>query len=148
MITDCSIEVDAPASVVWGVFSDVEQWPSWTASVTRLTALDRAELAVGRRFEIVQPRMPKLVWEVTALTPGASWTWRQRSFGATTEATHEVEPLGPERTLVRQRLDQRGPLGAVVALVSRRLTRRYLDLEASGLKRRSEQQHATGRSEG
>jgi uncharacterized membrane protein len=40
MITDSGVEIEAPAGVVWDVFSDVERWPEWTASVTRLVALD------------------------------------------------------------------------------------------------------------
>ena len=70
MITDSSVDIDAPASLVWDVFSDVERWPEWTASVTRLVALDGPGIAVGKRFEIKQPRMPKLVWEVTEVVPG------------------------------------------------------------------------------
>lgn len=139
MITDGSIEIDAPASQVWDVFVDVERWAEWTASITNIVALDGPGLEVGRRFEITQPRMPKLVWEVTAVEPGVSWTWRQRSPGGTTLASHEVVAQGPARTLVRQRIDQRGPVGAAVGLLTRRLTRRYLALEAQGLKARSEQ---------
>lgn len=139
MIVDSSIEVEAPASTVWDVFTDVERWPEWTASMERVVALDGAGIEVGKRFEIEQPRMLKLVWEVTEVEPGTSWTWRQRSPGATTLATHEVVPQGPGRTLVRQRIDQRGPLGVVVGALMLRLTRRYLELEAQGLKARSEQ---------
>ena len=138
MITDSSIEIDAPAAVVWDVFADVERWPEWTASVRRLTALDGPGIEVGHRFRIEQPRFPKLVWEVTDVAPGASWTWRQRSPGGTTLATHEVVAHGPDRTLVRQRIDQRGPIGVVVGRLTRRLTTRYLDLEARGLKAASE----------
>jgi len=138
MITDSSVTIDADAATVWEVFTDVERWSEWTASVTSLRALDEAELAVGRRYEIKQPRMMKLVWEVTAIDPGRSWTWKQRSLGATTLATHEVISDTEGRTLVRQRIDQRGPLGVVVAVLTRRMTRRYLDLEAQGLKARSE----------
>ena len=90
MITDGGVEIEAPAGVVWDVFSDVERWPEWTASVTRLVALDGPGLAVGKRFEIKQPRMPKLVWEITELTPGSSWTWVQRSPGGMTVARHDV----------------------------------------------------------
>jgi uncharacterized protein YndB with AHSA1/START domain len=138
MITDSSVEIGAPPATVWDVFVDVEQWPDWTASVERIVPLDGPGIEVGKRFEIKQPRMPKLVWEVTAVDPGVSWTWRQRSPGGTTLATHEVIPQG-DRTLVRQRIDQRGPIGVAVGLVMRRLTRRYLELEAQGLKARSEQ---------
>jgi uncharacterized protein YndB with AHSA1/START domain len=138
MITDSSVEIGAPAATVWDVFVDVARWPDWTASVERIVPLDGPGIEVGKHFEIKQPRMPKLVWEVTAVDPGVSWTWRQRSPGGTTLATHEVIPQG-DRTLVRQRIDQRGPIGVAVGLVMRRLTRRYLELEAQGLKARSEQ---------
>jgi uncharacterized membrane protein len=139
MNTGSSVEIDAPASVVWDVFIDVEAWPDWTASVDTVTSLDGPDIRIGRRFEIKQPRLPKVAWAVTELAPGVSWTWRQRSFGATTLATHEVIAQGPNRTLVRQRIDQRGPLGVIVGLLMRRLTKRYLGLEAEGLKARSEQ---------
>lgn len=138
MITDSSIEIDAPAARVWEVFTDVERWSEWTESVQRITALDGPGIAVGKRFEIKQPRMPKLVWEVTEVQPGTGWTWVQRSPGGTTVAVHEVVPKGDGRTLVRQRLEQRGPVGALVGLLMRGLTRRYLELEAHGLKARSE----------
>lgn len=138
MITESSVEIDAPAGLVWSVFTDVERWPEWTASVTSLVALDGLALEVGSRFEIKQPRMPKLVWEVTDVAPGVSWTWRQRSPGGTTLASHEVSAQGADATLVRQRIDQRGPVGVVVGVLMGRLTRRYLDLEGKGLKASSE----------
>ncbi len=141
MITECAAEIDAPAAVVWDVFSDVERWPEWTASVTRLAALDTRELLVGNRFEIKQPRMPKLVWEVTEVTPGTSWTWVQRSPGGLTVARHDVTPVGADRTGIHQGLEQRGPVGALVGLLMRSMTRRYLDLEAEGLKARCEHLH-------
>jgi uncharacterized protein YndB with AHSA1/START domain len=141
MITDSSIEIDAPPSTVWDVFVDVERWPEWTASVDRLVALDGPGIEVGKRFEIDQPRMPTLVWQVTEVEPGRSWTWVQRSPGGTTLASHVIEAVGDDRTLVRQRIDQRGPVGVTVGLLMRRLTRRYLELEAQGLKARSEERH-------
>lgn len=138
MITDSAIDIDAPSTVVWDVFSDVERWPEWTASVTSLRALDGAGLAVGKRYEIKQPRLPKLVWVVTQLNEGASWTWEQRSPGGRTIAVHEVTADGG-RTLVRQRLDQQGVVGSLIGRLMRGTTRRYLELEAQGLKARSEQ---------
>ena len=139
MITDSSIEIEAPPATVWAVFVDVERWAEWTASVERIAALDGPGIEVGRRFEIKQPRFPKLVWEVTEVDPGVSWTWRVRSLGATTFASHEVVPQDGGRTLVRQRIDQRGPIGVVVGALMLRVTKRYLEIEARGLKARSEQ---------
>lgn len=141
MITETTIDIAAPAGVVWDVYAAVTGWPGWTTSVTRVEPLDGAELAVGRRFRIRQPRLPELVWEVTELDPGASWTWRQRSPGGTTLAFHQVSALDADHARVRLGLDQRGPVGVAAGLLTRRLTRRYLDTEARGLKARSEQQH-------
>lgn len=140
MITDSSVEIDAPPARVWDVFADVERWATWTASIERIVPVDGTGIEVGNRFEIKQPRMPNLVWEVTAVEPGVSWTWRQRSPGGTTFATHEVVARGDGRTLVRQRIDQRGPVGVLVGVLMRGMTKRYLELEAQGLKARSEEQ--------
>jgi uncharacterized membrane protein len=139
MITENTVAIDEPAAAVWDVFTDVERWAEWTASIDHITALDGPGLAAGKRFEIKQPRLPKVVWEVTEVQPGASWTWRQHSPGATTLASHYVTALDADHTRVDQRIDQRGPLGVVVGVLTGRLTRRYLDLEAKGLKSRSEQ---------
>ena len=139
MITESSVEIAAPASIVWNVFSDVERWPEWTASVTSLAGLDGPDLAVGKRFEIKQPRLPRLVWEVTEVLPGESWTWVQRSPGGSTLARHDVVATDDGHALVRQRLEQRGPIGAVVGRLMHGTTKRYLELEAQGLKARSEQ---------
>jgi uncharacterized membrane protein len=139
MITRDSVEIDAPAQLVWQVFSDVERWPEWTASVTSLVALDGSGLAVGKRFAIKQPGMQKLVWKVTGIDPGSSWTWVQRSPGVLVSASHDVSAQPGGRTLVRQQLDQRGVLGALVGRLMVKKTKRFLEIEAQGLKARSEQ---------
>jgi uncharacterized membrane protein len=139
MITSSSVEIDAPASLVWEVFTDVERWPEWTESVTQLVGLDGRDIAIGKRFQITQPRLPRLVWEVTEVTPGASWTWVQHSPGGTTLARHHVSPAADGRTQVWQEIDQRGIVGAVVGRLMRRTTKRYLELEGRGLKARAEQ---------
>ena len=138
MITSASIEIDAPVAHVWDTFSDVERWPEWTESVTRLVALDGPGLAVGKRFQIKQPRLPRLVWEVTDVSPGSSWTWVQRSPGGMTFARHHVVPVADDRTLVRQELEQQGIVGVFVGRLMLRTTKRYLELEGHGLKARTE----------
>lgn len=139
MFTEDSVEIDAPPHLVWQVFSDVERWPDWTASVTSLVGRDGPDLAVGKRFAIKQPGMQKLVWRVTEIEPGSSWTWVQRSPGVLVTARHYVSAQPGGRTLVRQQLDQRGALGALVARLMVKKTRRFLELEGQGLRARSEQ---------
>lgn len=148
MITSYSVAIDAPAGLVWAVFTDVERWPEWTASVNRLTGLDGPDLALGRRFEIDQPRMPTLQWQVTDLIPHSSWTWEQRSPGAVTIARHRVAATGKNTTTVTQELDQGGLVGAALAVLIRRMTKRYLLMEAQGLKAHSEQLWQRGGASG
>jgi uncharacterized membrane protein len=45
MFIEDTIEIDAPAQLVWEVFGDVGRWPEWTASVTSLISRDGADLA-------------------------------------------------------------------------------------------------------
>ncbi|MCV7444164.1 SRPBCC family protein [Mycobacterium paraense] len=139
MFNEDSIEIDAPPQLVWDVFSDVERWPEWTASVTSLTGQDGSTLAAGKRFAIKQPGLQKLVWRVSEIEPGTSWTWVHRSPGVRVTARHYVTALPGGRTLVRQELDQRGVLGALVAQLMVKRTKRFLAMEAQGLKARSEQ---------
>lgn len=139
MLTEDSLEIDAPPDLVWQVFSNVEHWPDWTPSVTSLAGLDGAALAVGKRFAIKQPGMQKLIWQVTEIEPGSSWTWVQRSPGVQVIARHYVSAQPDGRTLVRQQLDQSGALGALVGRLMVKKTKRFLQLEAQGLKARSEQ---------
>lgn len=141
MITRATVDINASAERVWEVFTDVARWPSWTASVTSLEPLDEPGIEVGRRFRIKQPRLPTVVWEVTEVDAPRTWTWAVRSPGAVTAATHEVTPRGASECVVTQVIDQRGVLGAAFALLTRRLTRRYLALEGNGLKAASEKAH-------
>ena len=120
------------------VYSDVERWPEWTASVTSVELHGGAPLATGKRARIKQPRLPVTTWTVTALHPGRSWTWAARSPGVNVVADHIVEPLADGRTRAVLTIDQRGVLGRPIGWVARGLTRRYLRMEAEGLRRRSE----------
>ncbi|WP_059015235.1 SRPBCC family protein [Mycobacterium sp. M26] len=139
MITSSTVTIDAPAALVWQVFTDVQRWPEWTASVNRLVGLDGPDLAVGRRFQIDQPRMPRLRWTVTELVADTSWTWVQTSPGGRTTARHDVVANPDGTTEVRQVLDQGGVIGGLVGRMMRSMTQRYLEMEGQGLKRRSEE---------
>lgn len=138
MMTRATVDINAPAELVWRIFSDVVNWPSWTQSVRSVDPLDEPGIGVGHRFRIKQPRLPAVVWEVTQVDAPRSWIWVVRSAGAMTSAHHDVSPVGASKCVVTQVLDQRGVLGAVFAVLTRRMTRRYLSLEGNGLKTASE----------
>ena len=134
------ITIAAPIETVWAVYTDVTAWPEWTASVTSVELLGTGPLTIGSRVRIKQPRLPRVTWTVTELEPGRSWIWSNDSPGAHTRAGHELTPTDDGGTEARLWIDQQGVIGAAVGRMARNLTRRYLRMEAEGLKRRSESQ--------
>ena len=137
-ISTDTITIAAPIAVVWAVYSDIEQWPGWTASVTTARLDPRGPLAIGSRASIKQPRFPRVTWTVTALEPQRSWQWANHSVGAHTTADHRLTPLDSGSTKVDLSIDQRGVLGRPIGWLVKRTTRRYLRMEAEGLRARSE----------
>jgi uncharacterized protein YndB with AHSA1/START domain len=132
-----TINISAPAEVVWSVIADVERWPEWTPSVTSIRRLSRAALGVGERALIRQPKLPPAVWTVTAIEPGRSFTWKSGAPAMRVLAHHGVEPAGAESRATLS-LTFSGLLGGLLARMTAGINRRYLALEANGLKRRSE----------
>lgn len=132
-----AVDVNAPAERVWAVLSDVERWPEWTASVASVERLDDGPFGVGSRARIRQPRLPVAVWTVTALEPGRSFTWQSPAPGLLSAGQHRVEPTG-DASHVTLSLTWSGPLTPLVGLLFGPLSRRYVALEAQGLKRRCE----------
>ncbi|SEG53354.1 Polyketide cyclase / dehydrase and lipid transport [Thermomonospora echinospora] len=135
---EITADIDAPAERVWEVLVDVERWPEWTASMDEVRRLEDRPFGTGATVRIKQPKLPTAVWEVTDFVPGSSFTWVSKSSGITSTAVHELTsaPGGP--VTVRLVFDQSGPLAPLLGVFAGRLVRRYLTLEAEGLKRRSE----------
>ena len=133
-----SINIFAPAEQVWSVLSDVVRWPEWTASMARVELLDCGPLAVGSRVRISQPKLATLVWTVTELEPGRSFTWTAHSPGLFLKGEHCIDPAPGGRVTVTLSMRQGGVLAPLVHLVYGGLTRRYITTEAEGLKGRSE----------
>jgi len=137
MVFQIAVDVSAPPETVWVVMSDVERWHEWTPSVRSIRRLGQGPLVVGARALIRQPKFPPAVWTVTAIEPGASFTWRSGAPGMWVFARHSVVPApGGARATLSLRYE--GVLGTVLARLTRAITNRYLEWEAGGLKQRSE----------
>jgi uncharacterized protein YndB with AHSA1/START domain len=133
-----TIDIAAPPARVWAVMTDVERWPEWTASMTRVERLDREPLRVGSKVRIKQPKLAAAVFEVTDWRPARSFDWVTSNAAVTALARHLIDPVaGGSRVTLS--VEFSGPLGGLVAWLYGGLTRRYVRMEAEGLKRRSEQ---------
>lgn len=137
MRVETTVDIAAPPERVWAVMTDIERWPEWTASVERAERLDDGPLRLSSRARLKQPRFPPVVWEVTELEPGQSFSWTAKSVGLTSVGRHRVVPR-PGGATVTLALHQEGPLAAIMGFLTKNLTRRYVRTEAEGLKRRCE----------
>jgi uncharacterized membrane protein len=122
------MDVAAPAQLLFEVYTDVERWPEWTASVTSVERLDQGPLSVGSRARIKQPRLPAAVWEVTEVVAGHSFTWMARGPGIITTGSHVVAtPADGRPVRVTASLEQAGLLVPLLGFLTKQLTNRPAD---------------------
>lgn len=131
------IRIDAPPHVVWSVMADVERWPEWTESIRSLQPLDAAELAVGRRYRIDARGAPRATWRVNQLDEGRGFAWATTS-GVRIVAGHTIAPADAGSSVTLS-IRTEGLLATLFAPAIVRLSRRNMELEAEGLKHRSEE---------
>jgi uncharacterized membrane protein len=132
-----TIDIDAPAHQVWRLWTDVAHWPDWTASMTSVERLDSGPFGVGSKARVKQPRLPDTVWTVTECDQDASFVWVAKSPGVRTLATHRITVADTGVTALVA-IEQTGALAPLVNVLLGSLTRRYLTMEAEGLKRAAE----------
>lgn len=137
-------DIQAPPEVVWELLADPAQWSRWTPSIRQAWIMDGpAELRLGQRVRISQPGLRPAVWTVTAYREGVTYTWVSVSGGVSTLATHTVVPKGSgSRLLLKLRQD--GLLAPVVSLLAGGRVRRYVALEAAGLRAEAERRAHAG----
>jgi hypothetical protein len=132
------VEIRASALHVWAVLLDVERWPEWTTSVTKVQRMDIGPLTLGSRTRIWQPRLRPAVWQVTSLDEQRLvFAWTTRSPGIRIIGLHYVEPL-KSTSRVTLSLQYQGPLSPIVARFYANLSRDYLAREANDLRQRCE----------
>jgi uncharacterized membrane protein len=134
-MTSVSVVIDIAATPerVWQVISDVEDWPRWTTSMSEVKRLDDGPLRVGSRARVKQPGYPVLVWEVTELDEGTSYTWVTRTPGVVATAGHEViaTPDGSRLTLS---VAWSGVFGGLTGALMGKRTRKSITRDANGHK--------------
>ncbi len=131
------VEIHATPDRVWTVLSDVERWPEWTASVSRVNLYTGRPIEVGSRAIVKQPRFPAAQWLVTDVEPGRGFVWVSIGPGLTVTARHEIEPIA-DGCRVTLSLEYAGLIARLVLRFTRGISERYVALEAEGLKARAE----------
>ena len=132
-----TIDIHAPADRVWAVMRDVERWHEWTASISSVEVLTPQPFASGSKARVRQPKLLPAVFEVIGWDPPHSFDWVSRSAGVTAVARHAVQPTAAGAR-ARLSVEFHGVLAPVLAWFAGSLVNKYLQMEAAGLKQRSE----------
>lgn len=82
-------DIDAPADVVWSLFTDPDRWSEWGPSVRGAT-LDGEQLELGAKGKVETVLGFELGFEITDYEPGRRWGWKVAGVDAT---DHLVEPI-------------------------------------------------------
>jgi uncharacterized protein YndB with AHSA1/START domain len=143
---EVTVTIAAPPRRVWTTLTDVEHMPEWTESMSLVQRLDDGPLSVGCRVRIHQPKMRPMVWTVTEFEPERSFTWTAAAAGIELTARHD---LRPEADAVSARLSLRvtGWLALLIIPAVGPRIRRYLRMEAEGLKRAAESERRSAGEE-
>ncbi|NYF57761.1 SRPBCC family protein [Micromonospora purpureochromogenes] len=133
-----STEIEADIDRVWAVQTDVERWPEWTDSVRAARRLEPGPLTLGSTARLEQPRLRPALWRVTEIDAPRFFAWESDSPGVHTRGEHRLVSLSDGRVRADLVVVQTGPLAPLTGLLGGRLIRRYLRLEADGLRARCE----------
>src|ERR1700722_12821633 len=132
-----SVTIDAPAEKVFAELGDVERWPEWTSTMTRVKRIDQGPFAVGSSAHVHQPRLRPAVWRVTALEEQCNFTWIPSSLVLSMSASHLIEPQGAGCRVVLS-LELSGFIAPLASRLYGGLMERYITTGSQGLKRRGE----------
>ena len=128
------VEIRVPPARVWSVLLDLERWPEWTTSVSRIQRMEVGPLSMGSRTRIWQPHLRPAVWCVTSLDDRRRvFGWTTRTLGVKIVGRHQVEAVKNHSRLCLS-IHYTGPLSALATRFYGNLTRDYLAREANGLK--------------
>ena len=132
-----SIDINAPAERVFEVMADVERWHEWTPSISGITRKQSGPLVVGETATVRQPKLPPATWTVNAIKPGRSFSWFNRAPGLRVTGFHGAEPA-PGGSRATLSLTYEGIFGGLLARMTEGITKKYIEMEAKGLKARAE----------
>jgi len=112
-----SVEVSRPAIDVWTVLEDVRRIPTYSPATVAVRDAPARLSAVGQRFRqtiVVLGRHFESDWTVTELQPGRRVAFEGTiGVGARYCLVEEVEPRGPDRSLITVRITFTMPPGVL-----------------------------------
>lgn len=116
------VESDAAPEAVWDLYAQPERWKEWAPHVRSPKGLGSPEVEPGASGRIHFGGVAPIWAEITAVRPGASWTWRV----GLTELTHTVQPRAGGGSVIGLAMRAPAPAERVIRLTYAPITRLLL----------------------
>jgi hypothetical protein len=129
--------IHSHVSTVFGVLADLENWNSWTKSVTSISFLENSRFQVGGKARVIQPKLSPAIWTITEIIENESFVWQTKHPGVKMIARHILKSTS-QGTFVEHQVIYKGLLAGLAYKRTSDLTNQYLTIEINGLKSKCE----------
>lgn len=120
LITDSSIDIDAPAAVVWQVLTDFDAYGEWNPFQVECRSTLRPGDPIDMRFRLGPGGLKRTREYIDAVDEGRSFSYRMKPapFGAVRSLRrHTVVDLGDGRSRYESHFEITGPASGIVKLL-------------------------------
>lgn len=136
------IEIQAPASAVWKIMINVENWHEWTPTIFSIKKLNGSGFDIGTKLLIEQPELPAAVWQIFEIVDERSFSMKKGNLFLKVIAGHLLEPVSGGTTVTLS-LDFSGMVAKPIARKYQPMMEKYLQIEITCLKKECENLHRT-----
>ncbi|MFI6865740.1 SRPBCC domain-containing protein [Nocardia sp. NPDC050406] len=147
LVIDKSVEVDAPAELVWRVLTDVDRYGEWNPFCISCSTTLEPGTPIDMEVRLVGPSPRKQREYIHSHTPGREFSYRMKPVPLGTlhsERSHTVTALGAERCRYDSHFELDGWLSPVVTgLLGGALRRGFAEM-TDAVKQRAEALRTSG----
>ncbi|MFI1916687.1 SRPBCC family protein [Nocardia sp. NPDC020380] len=141
IVIDYSVEIEAPAELVWQVLTDVDNYGEWNPFVPECKTTLEPGSPIDMQVRLGGPK-PRAQQEfIRTHTPGKEFSYAMKPMPLgllRSERSHTVTPLGDGRARYDSHFQLEGPLSPVVGGLMGAALRKGFQGMTDGVKERSE----------
>lgn len=148
LVIDKSVEVDAPAELVWQVLTDVDRYGEWNPFCIACKTTLEPGTPIDMTVRLVGPSPKKQREYMHSHTPGREFSYRMKPVPGGTlfsERSHTVTPLGADRCRYDSHFKLDGWLSPLVTALLGGALRRGFTGMTDAVKQRAEALRTTVR---
>ncbi|MEU0542682.1 SRPBCC domain-containing protein [Nocardia sp. NPDC005978] len=139
-VIDNSVDIDAPAELVWQVLTDVDNYGEWNPFVPECTTTLEPGTPIDMKVRLVGPPRNQREY-IFSNTPGKEFSYKMKPAPLgllSSHRQHILTPLGDGRTRYESHFELQGPLSPVVGGLLGNALRKGFGGMTAGVKLRAE----------